>query len=64
MLEIVAYLHAKGVCHRDIKPENLMVDTELARVFLIDFGISKQFRKKHETCLMISEEGTMAYQAP
>jgi serine/threonine-protein kinase len=33
--------HAAGVVHRDIKPENIMLEGDLRRVLLMDFGIAK-----------------------
>src|ERR1035437_5326520 len=39
ILDVLEYIHAKGVVHRDLKPENIMVDAE-DRIKLIDFGIA------------------------
>lgn len=40
LLDIVAYLHSKGVVHRDIKPANLMVTHDGARLKIIDFNLA------------------------
>lgn len=40
LLDIVSYLHAKGIVHRDIKPANLMVTHDGFRLKLIDFGFA------------------------
>lgn len=40
VLEIIEYLHAKGVIHRDIKPANIK-RTNDDKLFLVDFGIAK-----------------------
>ncbi|UJR84443.1 serine/threonine-protein kinase PknK [Sandaracinus amylolyticus] len=35
----LAHLHAQGMLHCDVKPSNVLVDTEHARVVLVDFGL-------------------------
>ncbi|MBD2730262.1 protein kinase [Nostoc sp. FACHB-892] len=40
LLEIIQFIHKKGVIHRDIKPENIIKRQDGSFV-LIDFGISK-----------------------
>ncbi|BAY13253.1 bifunctional serine/threonine-protein kinase/formylglycine-generating enzyme family protein [Calothrix sp. NIES-2098] len=42
ILEVVSFIHSKGVIHRDIKPQNLMRRHEDGRIFLIDFGAVKE----------------------
>lgn len=36
----LVYVHEQGVVHRDIKPENILVDSEVRRLVLADFGIA------------------------
>ena len=38
LLEVVAYLHAKGVFHMDLKSENILINYELKILKIIDFG--------------------------
>ena len=42
MLEVSAWLHARGVCHRDFKPENLILATAAddTSIHVVDFGLA------------------------
>ncbi|WP_339376758.1 SUMF1/EgtB/PvdO family nonheme iron enzyme [Nostoc sp. 106C] len=42
VLEVLSFIHSKGVIHRDIKPQNLMRRHEDGQIFLIDFGAVKE----------------------
>lgn len=37
ILQVLGYLHEKGVCHRDIKPENILYNEQTDEIKLIDF---------------------------
>ena len=43
LLGALDYAHRSGVKHKDIKPENILIDCEGERVFLTDFGLSRDF---------------------
>ncbi|VDM96225.1 unnamed protein product [Thelazia callipaeda] len=47
MLPLVEYVHNKNYLHRDLKPCNFLMGTkqESHKVYLIDFGLSKRYRK-------------------
>ncbi|MGB7442681.1 MAG: serine/threonine-protein kinase [Coleofasciculaceae cyanobacterium] len=44
ILQILTFVHQKGVIHRDIKPSNLIRRRQDNRIVLIDFGAVKQVR--------------------
>lgn len=42
LLNVLAFVHSRGVIHRDIKPENLICRASDGKPVLIDFGAVKQ----------------------
>jgi len=46
IINILEYMHGKGVCHRDLKPANLLFD-ENYHLKLVDFGCSKMVQRQH-----------------
>jgi predicted ATPase/signal transduction histidine kinase/CheY-like chemotaxis protein len=65
VIDALAAIHAKSVVHKDIKPSNLLVDAELDRVVLIDFGIATVVpRELGAPRAAASFEGTLGYMAP
>ncbi len=42
ILEVLAFVHQKGVIHRDLKPSNIMRRESDGKIVLIDFGAVKQ----------------------
>ena len=59
MLDVIEYIHDKGVVHRDLKLENILVD-ELMNVKVADFG----FATYKKIYALKSYRGTMTYMAP
>lgn len=45
ILNILKYLHEKGILYRDLKASNLLIDLK-GKISLIDFGLSKVIEKK------------------
>src|SRR5262245_16986627 len=39
VLDVLSYLHARGIVHHDVKPANLKIDAT-GRVVLLDFGLA------------------------
>lgn len=67
MLKAVNHLHENNISHRDIKPQNFLFEnnSEDAELKLIDFGLSKQFKRDNiDRTRMTSFVGTPLYIAP
>lgn len=59
----LAAAHGQGLVHRDIKPENILVDNQVNRVVITDFGLAR--RDSDETMTQTGVlAGTLNYMAP
>jgi serine/threonine protein kinase len=64
VLETLKYLHKHDIVHRDIKPENILYSEKTNDIKIIDFGISRRFRRRGTLFDMLTITGTLYYRAP
>lgn len=63
--EALALAHAAGVVHRDVKPSNVfLVDRDLARPKLLDFGVARHGASARPLTRTGAVMGTPGYMAP
>lgn len=60
----LAAAHAQGVIHRDIKPANIMLEDNLERVKITDFGLARVAQDNVDLTSRELTVGTPAYMSP
>ncbi len=63
LLEVLIFVHKKGIIHKDIKPANLLIDEQSGRLRVTDFGIAEKIHYaefKYSTIV----RGTLCYMSP
>jgi serine/threonine protein kinase len=57
-LEILSYVHDRGLLHRDIKPENIIIGSD-GKVNLVDFGLSRNPNNVGSSTALMGTQGFM-----
>ena len=48
VLQALDYCHSMGITHRDVKPHNVMIDHEMKKLRLIDWGLAEFYHPSQE----------------
>ena len=60
LVNVLEYMHGKGVVHRDLKPENILLD-DLGHIKLVDFGSARRLDVEDHAAKFV---GTAQYVSP
>jgi len=64
IIKLIEFIHECGFLHRDIKPDNILLSKDYKKIYLIDFGLSKDYivKKAHiSNRTGVNPSGTLRY---
>ncbi|CAD8112692.1 unnamed protein product [Paramecium sonneborni] len=68
ILLALQHIHERGVAHRDLKPDNVLINKKSLDIKIIDFGVSRRFKKyngrEFVDVNMWTRTGNVYYAAP
>ena len=64
VVDALSYAHRSGVVHRDIKPANVILEGNLEKALLMDFGIAKALTDEVQEAGAEPVVGTPQYMSP
>jgi hypothetical protein len=56
LVNILKYIHSKGLIHRDVKPENFVFNQDCTDVYIIDFGLCRKYMDDNKHIEMKTEK--------
>ena len=60
IIKLIEFIHKCGFLHRDIKPDNILLSKDYKKIYLIDFGLSKDYLVKINRT-GVNPSGTLRY---
>ncbi|MGH7561845.1 MAG: serine/threonine-protein kinase [Gemmatimonadales bacterium] len=62
--DALEYAHVRGVIHRDVKPDNILLDENIGRAMITDFGIARAIEAGTRLTVTGNAVGTPTYMSP